>query len=215
MHDLQVFQNNEFGEIRTLTIEEEPWFVGKDVAVSLGYTNPRKAVIDHVDMEDKNSVTIRDGIRGNPNMTIINESGLYSLIFSSKLPSAKRFKRWVTSEVLPSIRKTGSYSTHPVQMDYLQAAKIVASCKPDRLHIVLSLLKSAGLILPELKTTYKKFPRVANHAEISSLMVNNGVSLRELSRRTGIPKSSLSYYARGIHRPTNERYNLIIAELSN
>lgn len=108
--ELQIFNNPEFGEVRTTVIDGEPWFVGADVATALGYTNSRKALGDHVDDEDKNTVTIRDGIQGNPNKTIINESGLYSLVLSSKLPTAKKFKRWVTSEVLPEIRKTGSYS---------------------------------------------------------------------------------------------------------
>ena len=108
MSELKVFQNEEFGAVRTMTINGEPYFVGKDVADILGYSNSRKALIDHVDEEDKNTVTIRDGIPGNPNQVVINESGLYSLILSSKLPTAKRFKRWVTSEVLPSIRKHGS-----------------------------------------------------------------------------------------------------------
>ena len=110
MNELQVF-NFENHEVRSLLLNNEPWFVGKDVADVLGYSNSRKALNDHVDAEDKNTVTIRDGItRGNPNQTVINESGLYSLVLSSKLPSAKKFKRWVTSEVLPAIRKTGSYN---------------------------------------------------------------------------------------------------------
>lgn len=109
MNELQVFANPEFGQVRSLSIDGEPWFVGKDVATILGYSNTRDALDRHIDQEDKNTVVIRDGIQGNPNMTIINESGLYSLILSSKLPDAKRFKQWVTSEVLPAIRKTGSY----------------------------------------------------------------------------------------------------------
>lgn len=109
-NNLQIFQNAEFGSIRTLEINNEPWFVGKDVADVLGYSNPRDALSRHVDDEDKNTVVNPDGNRGNPNMTIINESGLYSLILSSKLPTAKQFKRWVTSEVIPSIRKTGTYT---------------------------------------------------------------------------------------------------------
>lgn len=109
MNELQVFNNDEFGSIRTVTIENEPWFVGKDVAEVLGYTNPSKALSDHVDTEDKlnNETLLSLGQRGG---WLINESGLYSLILSSKLPSAKKFKRWVTSEVLPAIRKTGSYN---------------------------------------------------------------------------------------------------------
>lgn len=108
--ELQIFNNPEFGEIRTTVIDGEPWFVGKDVATALGYSNTRDALSKHVDDEDKNTVAFRDGIQGNPNQTVINESGLYSLVLSSKLPTAKKFKRWVTSEVLPTIRKTGSYS---------------------------------------------------------------------------------------------------------
>ncbi len=104
MNDLQIFENPEFGKIRTLEVEGEPWFVGKDVADILGYSNNRDALDRHVDVEDKNTVVNPDGNRGNPNMTIINESGLYSLILSSKLPTAKKFKRWVTTKVIPSIR---------------------------------------------------------------------------------------------------------------
>ena len=109
MNEIQVFKNELFGEIRTLTGERgEVLFVGKDVATALGYSNTRKALHDHVDDEDK-GVTKRDTLGGIQNLTVINESGLYSLILSSKLEQAKAFKRWVTSEVLPQIRRTGSY----------------------------------------------------------------------------------------------------------
>ena len=104
------FTNEQFGKIRTTLIDGEPWFISRDVAIALGYSNPNKAVKDHVDEEDK-GITNRYTLGGNQNLGIINESGLYSLILSSKLPNAKVFKRWVTSEVLPSIRKTGSYAT--------------------------------------------------------------------------------------------------------
>ena len=109
MAEMQIFNNAEFGEIRTTTINGEPWLVGKDVAAALGYTNPQKALRDHVYEDDRTvneSFTV-NGTRG----TLINESGLYALIFGSKLESAKRFKRWVTGEVLPTIRKTGAYGT--------------------------------------------------------------------------------------------------------
>lgn len=109
MSNLQIFENEEFGEIRTVTIDNEPWFVGKDVAEALGYLKARNAISAHVSDEDKKDAPIQGAQGGTQNMTIINESGLYALIFGSKLESAKRFKRWVTSEVLPSIRKTGSY----------------------------------------------------------------------------------------------------------
>ena len=107
--EIQIFKNEQFGQIRTLMKDGEPWFVGKDIAEALGYSNTRDALDRHVDDDDKNTVVNPDGKRGNPNMTIINESGLYSLILSSKLETAKAFKRWVTAEVLPSIRKHGEY----------------------------------------------------------------------------------------------------------
>lgn len=111
MTDLQIFKNPEFGEIRTIEKNGEPWFVGKDVAAALGYERPTKAILDHVDDEDKDEVPIQDSIGRSQNTPIINESGLYSLVLSSKLPTAKKFKRWVTSEVIPSIRKHGAYMT--------------------------------------------------------------------------------------------------------
>lgn len=115
MNDLKIFENREFGDIRVLEIDNEPWFVGKDVAMVLGYANSRKALTDHVDDEDRtDGVTIRDSMGREQNPIFINESGLYSLILSSKLPNAKRFKRWITSEVLPSIRKHGAYATDEV-----------------------------------------------------------------------------------------------------
>ena len=106
--EIQVFKNDRFGEVRTMVINDEPWFVGKDVAEVLGYLNPQKAIRDHVDDEDR--LGERIVLSGQNRMTIfINESGLYSLILSSKLPQAKEFKRWVTNEVLPQIHKTGGY----------------------------------------------------------------------------------------------------------
>ena len=107
--EIQIFKNDRFGEVRTMVINDEPWFVGKDVAMMLGYRLARKALYDHVEDDDKKGVPIQNPLGGKQEMTIINESGLYSLILSSKLPQAKEFKRWVTNEVLPQIRKTGGY----------------------------------------------------------------------------------------------------------
>lgn len=110
MNELVIFNNPEFGEIRTVEVKGEPWFVGKDVATALGYKNPQEAVRNHVDDEDKGvSEILTPG--GKQTVPVINESGLYSLVLSSKLPGAKRFKRWITSEVIPSIRKHGAYLT--------------------------------------------------------------------------------------------------------
>ena len=110
MEELKVFENAEFGSVRTTTVNGEIMFVGKDVAEILGYSNPRKAIIDHIDEEDK-GVTKCDTLGGKQDLTMINESGLYSLILSSKMPNAKKFKHWVTADVLPAIRKTGMYAT--------------------------------------------------------------------------------------------------------
>ena len=116
---IKVFNNTEFGEIRSMTIDGEPWFVGKDIATALGYAKPENAVSNHVDSEDKTSTLIQgSGSNYKSKAIIINESGMYSLILSSKLEGAKRFKRWVTSEILPSIRKTGAYATDSAAADY-------------------------------------------------------------------------------------------------
>lgn len=124
MTNLQIFAFEEKDEIRTLLINGEPYFVGKDVAEVLGYAKSRNAIATHVDDEDKKDAPIQGDLGGTQNMTIINESGLYSLILKSKLPSAKKFKRWVTSEVLPTIRKTGSYSNVP--QSFAQALRLAA-----------------------------------------------------------------------------------------
>lgn len=111
-NEIKVFENEEFGSVRTMVIDGEPWFVGKDIADALGYAKSRNALAQHVDIEDKTQALIQGGCSSGTQKTIIiNESGLYSLILSSKLETAKKFKRWVTSEVLPSIRKHGAYLT--------------------------------------------------------------------------------------------------------
>lgn len=125
MNELKVFENPAFGQVRTIEIDNEPWFVGKDVAVALGYSDANKAVAMHVDEEDKlNDKTSSSlGQRGG---WLINESGLYSLILSSKLPTAKDFKRWITKEVIPSIRKTGGYQMPTTPEQRIAAALIDA-----------------------------------------------------------------------------------------
>lgn len=128
MNELQIFNSEEFGDIRTVTIDNEPWFVGKDVADALGYAEPRSAVSKKVDDADR-GVAEMETPSGKQNMTIINESGLYALIFGSKLESAKRFKRWVTSEVLPAIRKTGSYQMAQPHGEELLAMAVIEAKK--------------------------------------------------------------------------------------
>ena len=134
MEKLQAFSFEE-EEVRTLTINDEPYFVGKDITEILGYSNSRKALIDHVDEEDK-GVTKCDTLGGKQDLTVINESGLYSLILKSKLPTAKKFKRWVTSEVLPTIRKHGMYATESTLERMLSdpdtAIKLLETIKVER-----------------------------------------------------------------------------------
>ncbi len=133
MSELQVFNNAEFGSVRSLMVNGEPYFVGKDVTDILGYSNSRKAIGDHVDEEDK-GVTKCDTLGGAQDMVIINESGLYSLILSSKLPSAKRFKRWVTSEVLPAIRKHGVFAMDDIVNNTDALIEALKAFKAERLQ---------------------------------------------------------------------------------
>lgn len=139
MTDITIFKHEEFGQVRTTMVDGEPWFVGKDVAIALGYKEPTKAAREKVDDEDRGMSKI-DTPFGTQEMLVINESGLYSLIVSSKLPSAKKFKRWVTSEVLPSIRKTGSYSVNTDPMlalpqDYSSALRALADEHDARMKL--------------------------------------------------------------------------------
>ena len=135
-NQVQIFNNPDFGTVRTVLIDGVPYFVGKDVADALGYTNPQKAIRDHVDDEDKRTEQIVHPFGGAQNTVVINESGLYSLILSSKLPRAKEFKRWVTAEVLPSIRKYGVYATPDVAAQLLNdpafAVKIFTALADER-----------------------------------------------------------------------------------
>lgn len=154
MKDLAVFENKEFGKVRVVMIDNEPWFVGKDVAEILGYKNVRDAILKHIDEDDKNTVAFRDGNKGNPNLTVINESGVYSLILSSKLPTAKKFKHWVTSEVLPTIRNYGMYAT----------AELLQS--PDFLIMVAQKLKADKERIEALEGTVSELAPKANYCDI-------------------------------------------------
>lgn len=147
MNEMKIFNSPDFGDIRTMLIDGEPWFVGKDVAASLGYGDGKSlanAIAKHVSDEDK-GVTEMMTPGGRQNMTIINESGLYSLIFGSKLESAKKFKKWVTSEVLPAIRKTGGYAapmTVPEQIQLLAMGSVELTQKVDRLDQKIDRLEA-------------------------------------------------------------------------
>ncbi len=136
MNQLQIFKNEEFGEVRSLLINNEPCFVGKDVALILGYSNPQKAIRDHIDEDDKRTERIVHPQGGTQDTVIINESGLYSLILSSKLPTAKKFKRWVTNEVLPSIRKYGVYQVSDDPMIALKLMFEATEQTNDRVKVI-------------------------------------------------------------------------------
>lgn len=183
MNKLQIFNSAEFGEIRTVTIDNEPWFVGKDVAEALGYSNTRDALATHISEEDKNTVVISDGKRGNPNQVVINESGLYALIFGSKLDSAKRFKHWVTSEVLPTIRKTGSYQkpmTIAEQIQLLAQGNVELKEKIDAVNDDLQEFKRD---MPLLALECQKITKAKNQKVVPLLGGKNTPAYKDNSLR--------------------------------
>lgn len=174
MTELQVFNNPTFGNVRVVSVNNEPYFVGKDVAEMLGYSNPRDALSKHVDAEDK-GVANCDTLSGAQKMTIINESGLYSLILSSKLPKAKEFKHWVTAEVLPAIRKTGGYTapkTKPKLGEVNSAARILIRTLKEagmpaeyRAVALQNIYRPAGIDIPLIGITMPE--RYYNPTEIA------------------------------------------------
>lgn len=181
MNQLKVFENPSFGKIRTVTMNNEPWFVGKDVAKVLGYANHKKALIDHVDAEDKlqnDGVTICDPLGREQHPTVINESGLYSLIMSSKLPSAKEFKRWVTSEVLPAIRKNGGYIAGQERMtdqEILAKALLVAQRTIESKNQVIEQMEPKALFADAVAAS----GNTILIGEMAKIIRQNGVDMGE------------------------------------
>lgn len=202
MNEIQVFSNPDFGEVRTTTINNEPWFVGKDVAQVLGYNNTRDALHKHVDSEDKNTVAFHDGTSGNPNQTIINESGLYSLILSSKLPGAKKFKHWITSEVLPSIRKHGGYIAGQEEMsgEELMAKALlfadrkikeqnqqIAEMKPKALFADSVAASSSSVLIGELAKILRQNGVDTGEKRLFEWMRNSGYLIRRKGTDYNMP----------------------------
>lgn len=219
MNALQTFSNTEFGNIRTMMIDFEPWFVGKDIAIALGYKDTARAVREHIDDEDKRLVKVGEIPTletSNFGAYIINESGLYSLILSSKLPNAKKFKRWVTSEVLPAIRKNGYYSIEPIEPmerittkdDYIRAASIIGSCKNERLPYVLSILAKAGVDIEQT-------PAIMNLSDgecarlINKAVNDYGLSMTAIGRLVGLQATQISRIRSGESIPTAQRSKVI------
>ena len=213
MNELKIFKNPEFGQIRMMIIDEEHYFVGKDVAEILGYTNPQKAIRDHVDEEDKTlneSFTV-NGTKG----VLINESGLYSLILSSKLPTAKQFKRWVTSEVLPTIRKQGYYTADNNKNDetkakLLRAEAMVINAKNRAFNTIMKSIDNkqlspiavqvfglkglesvfgvdVGNLLPKTEKTYSA-------TEVGNMLGISAVKVGRLANANGLKTAEYGVY---------------------
>lgn len=201
MNEIKIFKNPQFGSIRTMMQGNEPWFVGKDVAELLGYANPSKALADHVDDEDKlNNESLSSlGQRGG---WIINESGLYSLILSSKLPTAKEFKRWVTSEVLPSIRQTGGYIAGQedmsdadlmakallvAQRQIAQRDKQLAEMQPKALFADSVCASSTSILIGELAKILKQSGVNTGQQRLFAWMRDNGYLIRRKGADYNMP----------------------------
>lgn len=175
MNDLQVFTNERLGKVRVMQVKGQPYFVGKDIAEALGYSNSRDALAKHVHEDDKITVAIRDGKKGNPNQVCINESGMYSLIFGSELETAKEFKHWVTSEVLPSIRKTGGYNAN--QNDEYKAKRLEVMMMNAKARIMKEENKKLELMIKN-----PNFKSIAKTYSASEVGVMLGVSANKIGR---------------------------------
>lgn len=173
MNEVQLF-NFESHEVRSLLLNNEPWFVGKDVAEALGYSKARNAIATHIDSEDKKDASIQGTLGGVQEMTVINESGLYSLVLSSKLPSAKKFKRWVTSEVLPALRKTGQYQVKELSGSELMAKALIEA---------QSVLAAKDKVIEEMKPKVVFADAVATShtsilvGELAKILKQNGIDM--------------------------------------
>lgn len=206
MEELQIFNNEEFGNVRSLMIDNEPWFVGKDVAEALGYKNVRDSLARHIDSDDKrDGVVIHDSMGREQKPIIINESGLYSLILSSKLPSAKKFKHWVTSEVLPTLRKTGSYAKVPTDPRELLMLTIKAheqtAQRVDVLEEKVSDLEKSTTIDSSQQYTLE---RIAKTTVISALGGIDSRAYQLMSRKifSNIWRDYKKYFKLGSYRDT-------------
>jgi prophage antirepressor-like protein len=195
LKNLEVFKNEEFGEIRTVVIDGEPWFVGKDIAKALGYSNTRDALISHVDNDDKNTVVISDGKRGNPNQVVINESGIYALIFGSKLPSAKKFKHWVTSIVLPTIRKTGGYINNADSMVNTYFRNVTDEQKELLKAIFFNVEKQQeqiNFLKKENQVITKEKEKVVEEKQKAEKKIEKQKTLVDYAQQVSVSESSIS-----------------------
>lgn len=209
--ELQIFNHQDFGQIRAVEQDGEPWFVAADVCRALEHTNVNMA-LDRLNEDEKSKFGL--GLPGGDTWCV-NEPGLYSLVLGSRKPEAKAFKRWITHEVLPSIRKAGVYVLPTVKQrslttdDYLKAAAIVSGCRNERMPYVLGFLEQAGFSIPEIQNQREELSDelmiVLNEA-----VTKHGFTARQLGALTGIDFGTISQYRRGRHRPSAERSRYII-----
>ena len=217
-NNMQIFQNEKFGKIRTLTLDGEPWFVAADVCKSLELGNPSMTV-ERLDADEKGISSI-DTLGGKQRVAIINEPGLYSVILCSRKPEAKAFKRWITHEVIPSIRKHRAYispnaeavQVTPTIEQYIASARIISTCRADRLRMVIGLLDKAGISMPIDIPTNSKVERV-NTAELQTNIrrvkdsnhMKRDEILKRLSDATDIPFGTmLTYYYKTVSAPVEK-----------
>ena len=181
---LEIFKNEQFGEVRTTVVDSEPWFVGKDVAIALGYKNTKDAISRHVDIEDKRGSRFPTP-SGEQEFVIINESGLYSLILSSKLPAAKEFKRWVTSEVLPAIRQTGGYiygEEHLNDDELFARAVMLAQAKLKQREERIAQLQQQNLELQPKANYYDQVLQSDSLVSVTQIAKDFGLSAKALNK---------------------------------
>ena len=208
MNNLKIFQNEEFGEIRTVIIDGEPWFVAKDITDRLEYQNGRDAIQRHVDEEDKADVGIHDGSQ-NRNMVVINESGMYALVLSSKLESAKKFKRWVTHDVIPEIRRTGSYQAPKTLSEALRLAA-------DQAEKIEKLEKENELLLPKAEffdavTDSKSAISIGEVAKVLNMGIGQNKLFAFLRDQKILDRQNIPYQEfidRGYFRTIEQKYDV-------
>lgn len=213
MMELQIFNHQDFGQIRVVEQDGEPWFVAADVCRALELDDTGRATA-RLDEDELTRIKIVSGGQ-NREMLAVTEPGLYSLVLGSRKPEAKSFKRWITHEVLPSIRKTGVYVLPTVKQrglttdDYLKAAAIVSGCRNERMPYVLGFLEQAGFSIPKIQNQREELSDelmiVLNEA-----VTKHGFTARQLGALTGIDFGTISQYRRGRHRPSAERSRYII-----